>query len=224
MTVGVIGCGRMGVAVTRAVAAARCSVLLAGRTPGAAAAATAGVRGAFAADIRVVLERASLVVLAVPLGPACRVLTETPVPGRGRPLLDVTNPALGGEEVPPGSSGARLIAAAAPPGWHVVKALNTVPAAMVGEPLCGGLPVSLPLAGDDAGAKGVAGALLSRLGFAPIDVGGLEHARELESLAMLLQAVNQRHGVHGRIGLHICGPDGPVRSLHTPAVPGVRLP
>ncbi|MEE3922607.1 thioesterase family protein [Micromonospora sp. BRA006-A] len=82
----------------------------------------------------------------------------------------------------------------------------------------------LPLAGDDAGAKGVAGALLSRLGFAPIDVGGLEHARELESLAVLLQAVNQRHGVHGRIGLHICGPDGPVRSLHTPAVPGVRLP
>ncbi|MET8093021.1 hypothetical protein, partial [Micromonospora sp. NPDC005220] len=218
-----MGCGRLGVADPPRAAAARFCLVIAGRTPGAAAAATAGVPGAFAADIRVVLERASLVVLAVPLGAARRVLTETSVPGRGRPLLDVTNPALGGEEVPPDSSGAHLIAAVAP-GWHVIKALNTVPAVMVGEPLCGGLPVSLPLAGDDAGAKAITGALLSRLGFVPLDVGGLEHARELESLAMLLQAVNQRHGVHGRIGLHICGPDGPVPSLHTPAAPGVRLP
>jgi hypothetical protein len=222
MTVGVIGCGRMGVAVTRAVAGARGSVLLAGRTPGAAAGAVADVPGAFAADIRVVLERASLVVMAVPLGPACRVLREAAVPGRGRPLVDATNPGFDAGEGPPVSSGARQIAAAADD-WHVVKALNTVPAVMVGEPLCGGQPVTVPLAGDDAGAKQATGALLSRLGFAPLDIGGLDHAGELESLAMLLQAVNRQHRAHGRIGLHICGPENPVPSLQTPAVPGVRL-
>lgn len=205
MTAGVLGCGRMGVAVMRALAAARCPVLLAGRAHGAAAAATAGLPGAFAADARTVLARSSLVVLALPLGPARTVLAGAAVPGHGRPLVDATNPSFGGEEVPSGSSGAHLVAAAAP-GWHVVKALNTVPAVMVGEPVCGGVPVSLPMAGDDPGAKAATGSLMTRLGFAPLDVGGLDHAGELESLARLLQAVNRRHDAHGRLGLHIWTP------------------
>ena len=55
------------------------------------------------------------------------------------------------------------------------------------RPMHGGVPapVSLPIAGADAGAKMQVAALATQMGLKPIDVGGISFAHNLEDMARL---------------------------------------
>lgn len=100
-------------------------------------------------------------------------------------LVDITNPFNtdgSGLVTSPGSSVSQQIAAAAPKGAHVVKALNTI----FGHVLIRDTPLDAFFAGDSAEAKAQVAALLQSLGFRPLDAGGLEMAHALEWAGLLL--------------------------------------
>ncbi|MGH9455635.1 MAG: NADPH-dependent F420 reductase, partial [Terriglobia bacterium] len=93
------------------------------------------------------------------------------------------------------TSAAELVASWAP-GAKVVKAFNTVGAAVFGNAQFGPQRADGFYCGDDAGAKSVVTHLIEQAGLEPVDVGALVNARLLEPLAMLWidLAVNQRQG------------------------------
>jgi predicted dinucleotide-binding enzyme len=212
MTVAIVGGGAMGRALAGALAATGVPAPV---IPGRPAAATAVTR----ADP--VLPCAPVVVLAVPF-PAALTLVRGRLSGLGggRILVDLTNPGLGpGSLAPPPCSGGEVLAAAAS-GWRVVKAFNTVPAALLRCHEMHGYPVSVPLAGDDPDAKARVSELIWRLGFAAVDAGGIGASRELEALAVLLRRISGHNGLRGHVGIHIGTPTGPpVSRSRTEAAP-----
>ncbi|CAN5292700.1 NAD(P)-binding domain-containing protein [soil metagenome] len=103
----------------------------------------------------------------------------------GKIIVDITNPFnadASGLMTTPGNSISEQIAAAAPEGTHVVKALNTI----FGHVLARDTPLDAFLAGDDAEAKSRVSAFLESLGMRPLDAGRLEMAYALESAGLLL--------------------------------------
>lgn len=81
-------------------------------------------------------------------------------------------------------------------GARVVKAFNTIGAEHYQDPDFSGLPASMPLCGDDPAARETTAALISELGFVPVDVGGLDKAPLLDALAelwiMRMRQTNER--------------------------------
>lgn len=208
MIIGILGAGRMGLALAQAITAAGDQVLLVkgrqrrclGRIP------------ASPAPLAELRQRASTVLLALPF-PVALELMSGPAGqiGAGRTLIDVTNPAFAtGVTLPPGRSGGELIAEAAST-WQVVKAFNAVPAEEVAARYLYDRPVSVPVAGAPP-AKTDAFALARRLGFEPLDAGGIGASRELEALALLLSRISTAHGLHGRIAIHIGSRCTPARA------------
>ncbi len=130
---------------------------------------------------------ADVVVLAVPgllVGEITRGLGNL----AGKIIIDPTNPlefdplSLRHEN---GLSNAELIQSIAPEA-RVVKAFNTLNWRVMVDPASAGGPVSIPLVGDDPDAKLAVAALAETMGLDPIDVGGLENARWVEGLSVLL--------------------------------------
>lgn len=131
---------------------------------------------------------AQVVVLALPWAAAEAAVAQIG-PLDGKTVIDCMNPLAigpaglgldrgyttsGGEEVQ-----RRLPAA------HVVKTLNQTGAEVMADATrFAQRPVQF-LAGEDAGAKDVAAALVADLGFEPLDAGGIAQARLLEPLAMV---------------------------------------
>jgi len=80
------------------------------------------------------------------------------------------------------------------PEARVVKALNTVFAAVMVEPhLSGGEP-DMFIAGNDPTAKQQVRELLAAFGWSVIDIGDIENARWLEALSLLWVVYQQRTG------------------------------
>jgi predicted dinucleotide-binding enzyme len=137
--------------------------------------------------------------------------------GKGRVLLDITNPrlshgALHEANVAASRSGGEVIAEAAPC-WLVAKSFNAVPAGLLEAPRRYGRPMSVPVATDHAPARSVVFGLARRLGFDPIDAGGISASAELESLAVLLARISAAYGLGSRIAIHIDALEHPETSL-----------
>lgn len=71
------------------------------------------------------------------------------------------------------------------PGAHVVKAFNTMTAATMIHSEATGGPVSVPLAGDDAGAKAIVARLAEDLGLQPLDLGPVRYAHVIEGMFLV---------------------------------------
>lgn len=130
---------------------------------------------------------ADIVVLAVP-GLMVETITRSLGDLSGKIIIDPTNPL----EFEPltlrhtaGKSNAEIIQAVAPDA-HVVKAFNTLNWRIMVNPDEAGGPVSIPIVGDNATAKGVVSGLVAGMGLEPIDVGGLANAPWVEGMAVLL--------------------------------------
>lgn len=210
--IGVLGRGRMGSALARTLADQGEVVLIAGRTQTRERpAGLAPYAEIHCVPASTVIARADLLVFALPFDAAVELAHDGLLDdGRGRTIVDTTNPpsTVGG-----GRSGGRLLAELLPR-WRVVKALNTVPAGMLGEPVLDGRPVTVPLAGDHPSAKIECAALLRGLGFVPVDVGGIERAAALESLAELLMAIDSQHALRGRLGFSLALPESSPMAPH----------
>ncbi|MEM1411207.1 MAG: NAD(P)-binding domain-containing protein [Pseudomonadota bacterium] len=134
----------------------------------------------------------------------------------GKPLLDATNPleAEVGEQAPtlalgPSDSAGETIQRRLP-GAQVVKAFNIVGAPhMVKPSFSDGVP-DMIICGDAPVAKRAAAALIQDLGWPePIDLGGIEHARHLEALAMVLIVHFFNTGWQGEYAFKVLGKQAP---------------
>jgi len=173
MLVDLIGTGSVGTALATGLSAAGHDVVLGSREPG---------DGQFeTVDQRAAAERGEVVVLAVPGGAVESVAADLAEQLAGKPVVDPTN------EYPRARSEQSLAerVAAAEPGARVVKAFNTVGAERMTDPVVGGSPATMFLAGDDTDAVAAVSGLAADLGFEPLIVGGLADAVHLEHLARL---------------------------------------
>jgi predicted dinucleotide-binding enzyme len=117
----------------------------------------------------------------------------------GKVVIDTTNPldpsgdraalAVSG---PADSSGERVQRAL--PDARVVKCFNTVNNGIMVDPGFDPRQAML-IAGDDADAKRTVTEILDDFGWDALDVGGIEHSRQLESLVLLWVAVGRATGV-----------------------------
>lgn len=180
MHIGILGAGFVGQSMARALVAIGYDVTLSSRDPGGQRMRDVvdglGTRAAAATTAATVAE-VDVVVVALRWDAIPSVMAE--VDGWGdRVLIDATN-----RFDSPGSSSSHELQEMT--GARVVKAFNTIGAEHYQDPVFAGIPASMPLCGDDPGARETTAALISELGFVPVDVGGLDRAPLLDALAEL---------------------------------------
>ena len=126
-----------------------------------------------------------IVIVAVLYAGAVEVVAHYGDALSGKILVDITNPFnadVTGLVTTAGNSVSEQIAAAAPEGTHVTKALNSI----LHDVLAQEKPVDVFFAGDGAEAKARVAAFLESLDMRPLDAGGLEMAWVLEWAGVLL--------------------------------------
>ena len=202
-TVALIGTGNVGAALGQRFALRGHQIVYGSRDPAAAdvreLVATTG-HGAVAVSPAEAAARSDIIVLAVPWSAAediVRALGEL----TGKIIVDPTNPRVmasdGFADYPIEDSNAERIARLAP-GAHVVKAFSTLGAETMLDPKVAGGPVTVPIVGDDRGAKARVAALAREIGLEAVDVGPLRHARIIEGLHYL-----RANALGGRINYHL---------------------
>jgi predicted dinucleotide-binding enzyme len=186
-SVGIIGAGRLGHAMARtALRAGRVVVISNSRGPESLASLVSTLGDGASAGTVDEAATADIVVLAVPWPRVPEA-----VDGRewnGRIVIDTTNDfdasALNGRT-------SSEVVADLVPGARVVKAANTLGAAVLGsDPHEGGGQRVIVLSGDDADAKSDVIALFEEAGFFTIDLGGLRGGGEIQQIHGPLAGLN----------------------------------
>jgi 8-hydroxy-5-deazaflavin:NADPH oxidoreductase len=132
-TISIIGVGTMARALAARALAGGNAVEVIGRDPAKTQKAVAALAGATAGEFGAV-PAGDIVILAVPYSHAASVVGEYGDALAGKVVIDITNPVNAdatGFVTPEGSSGAQEIARSAAPGVRVVKAFNTLFAAVL---------------------------------------------------------------------------------------------
>lgn len=205
--VGIIGCGRMGTALAGALAARRFTMALASRRQLTATRLAGQLTGATAGTVEWVAATSDIIALAAPVGAICTQIGPRIRPFvDGRVVIDMTNPGFGADPaaVPPGTatSAAERIASVLPAGG-LVKALNCVAAGTLATQHRGWPAMTVPIAGDDPGAKELVSSLLGQLGFEIVDAGPLRSSRWIEGLTELLACLSTHENAGGEVGFHL---------------------
>jgi len=145
--------------------------------------------------------RADVVVLAIPFSAVPDAVRGG---GRwaGRIVVDATNaiefPAFSPKDL--GGRASSDVVADAVPGARLVKAFNTIPAAVLAaDPAQHGGRRVVFLSGNDDGANAEVAALVERLGFAAIDLGKISEGGRLQQFGAPLVAIDLvQHGSPAR--------------------------
>lgn len=206
-TVAILGNGVVGVSLAKGFAAQDYQVIFGTRDAASdkTREALAAVPGARAAAYAEAARTADLAVIALPWSGLDAALALVGADNlAGKLVIDASNPLDFSSGAPVQAIGhtdsagervQRLLPAA-----KVVKAFNIITAShMVNPSLPDGTP-DMFIAGNDAAAKAQAADILQAFGWrAPIDMGGIEASRLLESLAMLWisYGVRNNHWTHG---------------------------
>jgi 8-hydroxy-5-deazaflavin:NADPH oxidoreductase len=190
MKLAVIGSGRIGKAIGIWAAKAGHEVYFSSRNAGHAreAAQVAG-KNSKAGTAAEALEKADLVLFAVPFSVAKDLLTEIGPLLENKVLIDVTNPLksdFSGLSIGLTTSAAEEIQKMIPK-TKVIKAFNTIFSSVFTSqnPMIKGNRISVFYASDDADGKAKIATLITSMGFDAVDAGPLTAARDLEPLALL---------------------------------------
>ena len=191
MTYAIIGSGAIGSALARQFARKEIPVSIANsRGPASivpladelgASIAPCSLNGALDADV---------IILAVPFTSVPEAV-KSQTDWAGKIVVDATN-AIDFSDYSPADLGGRLssdIVAEAVPGATLVKAFNTLPAAVLArDPVSADGARVLFVSGNDASANTVVAELAARLGFAPITLGALSGGGLLQQYGGALMA------------------------------------
>ncbi len=140
---------------------------------------------AHAATVAEAVRGADLVLLAVPWTAREATVEAAGGPGAfaGKVVVDALNPYLEYPAVEDlgGRTSSAVVASLLGPGARLVKAFNTINFQVLADRARPDAPpagrIAIPLCGDDEDAKRTVAALVEAIGFAPVDVGGLERGR-----------------------------------------------
>ena len=182
MQIGILGAGHVGLAVGRRVIGAGHRVKLSSARGAQALTPVARGIGAEAASVSEAAA-ADLVLLAVPWPAVADTLDPLP-DWQGRILIDATNPFVTIDPLEladlEGRSASVIVAEHAP-GARVVKAFNTITMANFEKgPRQGGARRVLFVSGDDVASKQTVQQLITELGYAAIDLGGLDEGGRMQ--------------------------------------------
>ena len=192
-SISIIGLGAMASAIAARAVKGGNAVEVIGRDAAKAKDLAAALGGGATAGTFGTVPVGDIVVLAVPYASAAPVVTQYADALAGKIIIDIANTSNADATAlvtPDGTSGAQEIAKAVPANAHVVKAFNTV----FGHILAQGGPLDVLIAGDDAHAKATVSAFIESLGLRPLDAGGLEVARWLEGVGVVMISL-AGHGV-----------------------------
>ncbi|WP_082727466.1 NADPH-dependent F420 reductase [Burkholderia sp. MSMB2157WGS] len=200
MSIAIIGAGAIGSAIARNLARSGISASIANSRGPQSLQALSDELGPYIRAVSVKeAARADIVFLAVPWDQVATALKDLG-PWNARVLVDANNAVevrIGADNVPSfhaidfgGRASSELVAQWAP-GARVVKAFNHLSAGPLasGPKVDGGRRV-LFLAGQDADAKKSVSDLIVRLGFAPIDLGGVDEGRLIQFPGGPLAVIN----------------------------------
>jgi hypothetical protein len=186
MKISIFGYGNIGSALTKQLTKAGHEVVLSGRNLDKAR-EVASQYGATVLPIAQAAAASDLLVMAVYFD-GVKDIVAAAGDLSGKTVIDPTNPLTAdymGLTLGYSTSAAEEIAKLVPQST-VVKAFNTLFAQVIDQGAdFAGTPASGFIAGDDAAAKQTVSELLSSLGYAVVDAGGLKNARYLEPLAGL---------------------------------------
>ncbi|MEU4893346.1 NAD(P)-binding domain-containing protein [Streptomyces sp. NPDC044780] len=203
-SIGILGTGRVGSGLARALAAAGHEVVLGHRRPPEETAArdTDPARPLRHTDQRTTAATTDIVLNATPGDTSLERLSALEAELAGKILIDVSNATHHGPDglpsdlcYPGGSLAERLQRAL--PATRVVKTLNTMLFPVMTAPASLSTPPTVYLSGDDADAKTVTAGLLADLGWRPEwieDLGDITTARATEALMLLVPHVLRRRG------------------------------
>jgi 8-hydroxy-5-deazaflavin:NADPH oxidoreductase len=182
MEIGIIGAGRVGVAVGRRLISAGHHVRLSSARGPRALAPVAQDIGAEAVSVTDAAI-SELVLLAVPWPAVPEVLDPLP-DWQGRILIDATNPFVSFDPLKLADLNGRsasVIVAEHAPGARVVKAFNSVAMDNFEKgPQQGEARRVLFVSGDDVASKRPVKDLITELGYAVIDLGGLDEGGRMQ--------------------------------------------
>lgn len=190
MRIAVIGTGNVGGVLANKLAEKGHDVVVAASTAEGAEEAVRGVDCRAAESPAEAAREAEAVILAVPAGALGEVATEIRAHVAGKPVVDVSN---GPKAVEEGESLAEGLQQQLPAA-HVVKAFNSAFASKMADPFDGDRPLDGFIAGNDDAAKQAVASLVRDVGFEPLDVGDLKHARTLEGMAWINISLNMENG------------------------------
>ena len=179
MNYSIIGFGPVGQALARSFARKRIDVAVAStRPPQAIALAAAAIGPTVVAQSLQDALAADIVLLAVPFW-AHRDVAKVLTNWRGKIIIDVTN-AYGIKLTDLGDLPSSKVIADTLPGARLVKAFNHLPAEKLAQDPAGGSGRRVIfLSSDDKGAAELVAALVERLGYAPVNLGGLSEGGRL---------------------------------------------
>lgn len=183
MTYSIIGSGAIGSALAKRFAGAGISATIANsRGPESLSDIVSQSSGSINAAPLAEALKADVVIVAVPFD-AVREAVASAGAWNNRIVVDATN-AIKFPEFKPADLGGRAstdIFSEAVPGARVVKAFNTLPAAVLAsDPKESAGTRVVVLSGNDADARKEVASLISSLGFAPIDLGTIEQSVHLQ--------------------------------------------
>ena len=188
MKIGVLGTGQMATVLGEQWVAQGHQVFVGGRDPDKAAAL--GERlGARAGSLRAAAQFGEVLLMGVHWAGIEYTAVAIGDAARGKVLIDCGNPVeIEGftRTTEPGDSLGELIARRT--AARVVKAFNLCHAEVwaMRPPVFDGRPLAVPYCGDDPDGKGVVAQLIREIGAAPVDLGPLYHARDLEGMATVI--------------------------------------
>lgn len=191
MTVGILGSGNVGVALAKGFLAEGHEVYIATREPGGnkGAELRSELEGTTVTDFASTAKAAELVVLCVnAAGLQATVQMAGAENLAKKVVIDTTNSIKQQGEALIYAGGETSMAEQVQnwlPDSKVVKAFNTVGAAMMYKPDFGGQTPTMFIAGDDSEAKKMVSGIISMFGWEPLDCGGLVLARSLEPMALV---------------------------------------
>lgn len=207
MKVAILGTGPVGIALGKGFAAQGHTVIFGSRDPQAehAAKAVAAVAGSRAASHAQAAAEGEIAVLATPWSGTANALQLAGADKlAGKVVIDATNPLdfSGGKPQltlgftdSAGETVQRIL-----PQARVVKAFNTIGNAHFVQPKFADGQPDMFIAGNDAAAKRQVAGIVRAFGWRePVDAGGIEKSRLLESLAMLWidYGASRNHWTHG---------------------------